>query len=354
MSRSDNTEALSRLSMAREVAADLLNELEMGATPIAQSLMKAKRLARLLRDSDAQQWLDLETRGYPNKFQLATLGSCLKYAEQGGRVTQEGQYWLSSLPELEASARAAEVSLRGLQFPTNVAPGISSHNPNEFTGSWIKATVDSLMQSFATQRTILQRDYVHNTKLFNALRSALHNYATDAQLALSLGDVAENIFEEARSVVDSFVRSSCPKAAEQLLAIHERLREDNPEALAQALTSCRRVLCTAADSVFPPQDKIYTDRSGNARKVGQEEYKNRLLAFIETRTVSTTTVAIQIAELEHLAARVDAVYDKVCKGIHADVSRKEAQLAIIHTYLILAEVARVASDSASASTKATS
>jgi hypothetical protein len=43
-----------RLREARQVSEDLLVELESGSAPVAQSLMKAKRLARLLRDQDAQ------------------------------------------------------------------------------------------------------------------------------------------------------------------------------------------------------------------------------------------------------------------------------------------------------------
>jgi AbiTii len=50
-------------------------------------LMRAKRLARLMRDTDAQTWLDLETNGYPQGFSFATLGTCEKYAKSGGRLS---------------------------------------------------------------------------------------------------------------------------------------------------------------------------------------------------------------------------------------------------------------------------
>jgi len=45
------------------------------------------------------------------------------------------------------------------------------------------------------------------------------------------------------------------------------------------------------------------------------------------------------SELEHLAARLDAIYEKACKGVHVDVSEQEARLAVIHTYLLIGEVA---------------
>jgi hypothetical protein len=54
-----------QLDEARRVAISLLDDLEGGSASVEGVLMKAKRLARLMRDADAQTWLDLETRGYP-------------------------------------------------------------------------------------------------------------------------------------------------------------------------------------------------------------------------------------------------------------------------------------------------
>jgi hypothetical protein len=48
---------------------------------------------------------------------------------------------------------------------------------------------------------------------------------------------------------------------------------------------------------------------------------------------------VVVSGLEHLAARLDAIYDKTCKGVHVDVSEQEARLAVIHTYLFIGEIA---------------
>lgn len=40
--------------------------MEMEDLAVERYLMLAKRLARLMRDADAQAWLDLEMRGYPD------------------------------------------------------------------------------------------------------------------------------------------------------------------------------------------------------------------------------------------------------------------------------------------------
>ncbi|MCP3475610.1 hypothetical protein NLM33_35640 [Bradyrhizobium sp. CCGUVB1N3] len=81
------------------------------------------------------------------------------------------------------------------------------------------------------------------------------------------------------------------------------------------------------------------DASGKPRKVGVEQYKNRLLAYVAEQE-SAGSQEVIASGIEHLAARLDAIYEKTCKGVHVDVSEQEARLAVIHTYLFIGEVAK--------------
>jgi hypothetical protein len=173
------------------------------------------------------------------------------------------------------------------------------------------------------------------------MRAALHSYATDNYLALEFGGVAEDLFASARATVDSFVRATCPRAAENLTAISERLVSNDPESRSAALTACRRLLQTVADAVFPPQDTPYTDTAGKQREVTLAHYKNRLLAFAESRIKSSSTRSILSSELQYLSARLDALYEKTCKGVHDEVGVSEARLAVMATYMFLAEIASI-------------
>ncbi len=297
--------------------------------------MKAKRLARLMRDTDAQVWLDLETRGYPNDFNFSQLGTCKKYAIAGGRITPDNKYYLLSLPQFEAKCKADEAMLQAFR---------SSRTPVTKAKDFLeKRATEELLASQAILQSQQKNTFVQNQGLFSALKSAVHNYVTDVYLAIELGDTAHDLFEEARGEVDAFVRAHCPKAAEQLVAISERLRENHTESWSAALTSCRRLLMTVADSLFPPQSEAWVDSKGKPRKVGADEYKNRLLAFLDNRVGSESSYSIVTSEIEHLAARLDAIYEKSCKGVHTDVSRDEARLAVIQTYLFIAELARFSS-----------
>jgi hypothetical protein len=231
-----------RLAQARAAAEALLDELELGSASIMNSLLKAKRLARLMRDEDAQTWLDLEARGYPPNFSFSELGTCIRYARSGGRITHDNRYYYNSLPQFEADLEASRLALQGIQFPVNVAPSVSSSNPIELTGIWISNSIKQLTDAYQQTLATARMTHSHNASLFNSLKSALHNYATDCYHALSLSDAAQDLFAKAREKVDAFVRAAAPKAAGQIVAAFERFESGEPEALSHALTSCRRLL----------------------------------------------------------------------------------------------------------------
>lgn len=320
--------------LALQVADDLLTELETQDIGIDRSLLKAKRLARILGDSDAQSWLDLEIRGYSADFRFNQLGTCYKYAVAGGRIDPaQGNYWQQSLPELEAIVKAEHHALTAMGMPTSFSPTVDNYLASGATIQVLSAFQGTLQAQ--------KHAYRQAAQLFAAMKSALHAYAMETHIALQLGGAAEGIFDAARAAVDSFVRANVPKAAEQLATITERLREDDPESRSAALNSCRRLLLAVADSVFPPRDVAYIDSKGTSRQVGPEQYKNRLLAAIDQCLKSQSARSLLTSEIDHIASRLDAIYELSSKGVHADVTIEEADLAVIHTYLIVAEVARL-------------
>ncbi|OQK17550.1 hypothetical protein AU255_06665 [Methyloprofundus sedimenti] len=321
-----------RIDEARKVGEALLDDLETSSSPIDAILMRAKRLARLMRDSDAQLWLDLETRGYPTDFSFSDLGTCRQYAVSGGRLTvEDSKYYSQSLPEIEANAESDEALLDSLR---------TTRTPNTKVKNFIeKDATEALMSTQLKIQFNQKKNYASTKSLYSSMKLAVHSYATDTYLAIELGDVAEDIFESTRNIVDAFVRSHCPNAAEKLIAINERMSDGSTESRSAALTSCRRLLMEVADSVFPARDEEWKDRGGKARKVGVEQYKNRLLAYLAELGESSGSFTLLESELEHLASRLDDIYNKTCKGVHIDVSEGEAQLAVIHTYLFIGEIA---------------
>lgn len=255
-----------RIDEARNVSEALLSDLENSTSRIGAILMRAKRLARLMRDTDAQTWLDLETKGYPEEFAFSELGDCIKYAISGGRIDlNTSKYYQQSLPKIEANAESDEAllnSLRATRAPTTTIKNFIEKNATE-----------SFMATQLKLQNQQKKNYASSKALYSSMKAAIHNYATDTYLAVELGDAAEEIFEGARNLVDTFIRSHCPKAAEKVLAINARMSDGNSESLSAALTSCRRLLMEVADSVFPARDEEWKDRKGHPRKIGENNIK---------------------------------------------------------------------------------
>ncbi len=324
--------ATSRLIEARELASLLLFTMETATLPVERYLMRAKRLARVLRDTDAQIWLDFEISGYPQGMNFSDLGNCLCYAQAAGRVTQDSKYFLTSLPRLEAECAADKHRVE------SAVPKASEGTADNFT---VARATTKMFRDQISALNVVKKTYLQNVALFSGLKASIHSYVTDTLIALEFGDVAESIFDQLRHDVDTFIRSRSPKAAEKLVAISERMAEGNPEACAEALTSCRRLLMTIADSLFPPSDTDWVDGKGKKRKVGTDNYKNRLIASIESNITSGSTRSLLDSDLEHLCSRLDAIYEKSCKGVHTDITVEEARLTIIQAYIFIGELARV-------------
>jgi uncharacterized ubiquitin-like protein YukD len=303
----------SNLKTAKDLSEVILEDLEMSQLPISQILMKVKRLARLLHDSDAQKWIDFEITGYPPVFDPAELGTCRKYFTADRPVLRDERLRKPrpiGMPQLESYIRAT--------LPEN----IQILNPQD-----------------AQKIQIVNR---HHEMLndFERLKTALHNYVTEVNIALSVGEYAESLFEDSRVAADRFIREHCPRVGEELLAINEQLDFYNPESFSAAMLAVRRILAAVADAVVPVQEPQYKDRKGRERKIGPDQYLNRIFAYLEQNAKSDAFLSMIEAEMTYIFAKADHPADNL-RGLYEPLSRDDVELAIIHMYLIIAEIAKI-------------
>src|SRR4051794_25987828 len=103
----------------------------------------------------------------------------------------------------------------------------------------------------------------------------------DINLQLKFENVTESVFQTTKEQVDKELSKLCPSVMKTFIAAYERLRSNSPEEWSQALSSCRNILKSFADAVFPPQSEEYKKRDGTLLVVTDITYKNRLLAFLD-------------------------------------------------------------------------
>ncbi len=276
---------------AYELCRGLLREMDAWAPGNLECILhRAKHVAGLVRDTAAVRWLSLEASGYPSTFRLAEVGACRVYLEQGHRAKPgEERVTTGSLLDL---ARAEE----------------------------------------GTPANRIARD----------MYSAIHSYLVNVESEVLLGGDFAPAMERLRIIAVEFLRRECPQAAEELKAACRRAEEGGEPERRQAMASCRGMLEHLAESVYPSRSGVHADRDGTAHSMNSASWKNRLLAFLDDAVEADgKTRAISTATLKYLVDRLDAINDLLSKGVHTILPREECDLALAHSYLVVAEVARV-------------
>jgi len=175
-------------------------------------------------------------------------------------------------------------------------------------------------------------------RVMGRVRNDTFNYLMQCEASLRLAATGGQIFDRHRTRVDQHLRSVAPDVLDKLNSAIERAAAgDDPEAPTHALTSCRRVLEAIADHVFPPRVEPYVDANGRERPVGKSQYRNRLLAAIESAGGTTLSRAVG-ATIEDMASRLDRLDELTQKGVHDEPTAADVDFGVIHTYLIAGEV----------------
>lgn len=105
------------------------------------------------------------------------------------------------------------------------------------------------------------------------------------------------------------------------------------EELAQALTSCRRILEAVVDYVYPP---IQGDPNLNEAK-----HNNRAREFVKGKASGGNHQDFLTATIDGLDKRYARLNGLANKGLHAKVALEEAELCAINTYVIAGEMVRL-------------
>lgn len=339
------------LDQVLALVSDALADIEQRRVPLSAAIQKGTRIARLRSDWDALWWLS---------FELLTLGD----KEAGTRLAQEllphysreayrkqnevfvnawkeertvgrdamadegspesrGSVNLDSVLELEARIETLEY-MRALPVPPRLSPLDLAVFSKETTTIGIDAT-----NRLRTVKCILVR-----------ISQRVHDCLSLAEKQLLYGQIHADIFERNRRYVDERLTAVVPEAAEQFIAAYSRAADGSVESRAHALTSCRRVLKTMADKLYPAREPL-RGPDGKERILDDAKYVNRLWQYVHETVGGATAGGTMKAQISDLGNRIDSLQDLSSKGVHADVSEFEANMCVIQTYLLVGDLLRI-------------
>lgn len=326
---SDMAENLSAHKL--ELARTLLDDIELSRLTPDALLLKGRRLARLIGDSEVEGWLGMELRGYD--FSNEERASA--FADAVGRWTDQskklGHWW--PLAEIEARITALHVELKQCRVP-DVQLNLSSANPHEMVTGWggstaqqVSAPVEKILKWMETTTS-----EIHGlTGIRSRVLARLHGFAATTYYELAFSAAAASVFDGFQADVDQQLAILANETRERFPAVSERLATGDAEAISHAMTTCRRIVDHFADAVFPPKDEALI-LEGNTIGLGPSNHLNRLNAYIAELCASNS-------RRTRLRKTLRELYSRVSAGVHSDVTEDEARALFIQTYVTLGEIA---------------
>lgn len=289
---------------------DLANEYENRSETTRESL--AARLLKTVPGTEANTKWTAEYHGYIRR-----------------RQTQPDKQKanLRSVQQIEELAQM----LREQEATTLVPPppGIHSYDLSKHVSDQEQTRI-RLVESRLTLETVLAR-----------IKNRLWEFLTETEYELTFGEATAETFDRLRLYVDKQLTTISPLALEQFQTAYRRLKDGGDEDRAHALTSCRRVLKTLADELYPASSEPVAGADGKSRELNDAMYVNRLLQYVAEAISKHENGGVVQATIKDLGTRLSALNELASKGVHADVTTYEVDTCVVQTYLVVADVLRI-------------
>jgi hypothetical protein len=324
------------MAEALTLSTEILRNIELGEIPLENIALKTTRLARLLNDLEMEEILRYEVGGYPTTENgispdIWRLGSTAKrtYVEVDRKTEEPKTYmYMASISQLESKLEADTLGLSIASDP-DISLGQAAHYiKDQFSNQNERIALRSVIASTAKQ--IAER------------KSFIYSYTLQKHYELKFSGIADDIFTRIRFRVDEQIGTVVPSAIRKFSAIYDNLASENPEDWANAVHSCRRILQELANALFPPQATSISkvvDGKAVEIKLGEDQYINRIMAFVERNNTSSRFQQIVGSHLNYLGERLDSVFKAAQKGSHGEIiTKQEADRYVVYTYLLVGDI----------------
>ncbi|MDC4617570.1 helix-hairpin-helix domain-containing protein, partial [Acinetobacter baumannii] len=158
-------------------------------------------------------------------------------------------------------------------------------------------------------------------------------YLTELHEKLKFSGTITSSFDVLKNAVDDRLLDLDPEIAEQLMLSFKSVSSSNKEEWSHALTTCRRLLESLADKLYPANDLVIGKRTFK-----QSQFVNRLWQFMSDSIESDSNRDLAQAHVNFLGSWLEKTNKLTNKGVHDDVSQLEATKALFHLYLMLADL----------------
>lgn len=329
-----------RRTQALEACEKVITGIEDGVITISSALLQCIKIARLVKDTDAMEWLNYELGGYPRNTEGYLTTSAWNMAVQHGRSyvgkNDNQTYVFTELAaELENIISNSKLALNN--FSTQ---GFS------VAGEYALVATSRMTENVNQATNNLLYSSKRNEQRLSVLKAQFYDYAVKWQIDLQFGKTAKKVFEEYQEKVSLFFSDLSTTTLQKLSAIEDLMEDGNPERYSQVLASCRRLWEDTASTLFEEtlpnyKEKMFKTKSGKEIDVSGGHYNNQISAVIETFQSKSAKNTLVGSEIIYLIDWMEQINKLQNSGVHSEITRGQAMQCIIHTYIALGDVLKL-------------
>ena len=245
---------------------------------------------------------------------------------EDGQLRDTGKPCPQSLAEIERMAQTLRAAAQAAVTPTGLHP----------------QDLYFVDQSNARLRISLNAVAQDYEGIAARIGQRIHDFLAATERELVYGQINSDIFEQNRQYVDAKLRAIAPDVLEKFVIVYRRMSDRDPEARSEAALSCRRILKSLADHVYPPPAEPVTGSDGTTRELTDDKFINRLLQFVSERTGGKRAGELLLSQVSELGTKLGRLVNLGAKGVHADIGEHELNQCVIQTYLAVGDVLRIA------------
>lgn len=292
------------------LALQIMDDIEISRLDAQSILLKATRLARYVDNSEIRQFLKYEMQGYNSTNPISLL-----YMTKTGRWIDKKKgtgYWYP-LSQVESKIEIEKEKIKQINIP------------NSGSDYMLRVSMNVTNELNTTSIRIAKLGGVKSRVI-----SIIHDFVTNVYYEKTFDNLAESIFEEYKKDIDLLLAENSGDIIQQIPFAIARLAEKDSEAISQALTTCRRIIDSFADHIFPAQEKTI-NIGGNEISLKQNNVLNRINAYVFQNSESSS-------RKKKIKQNLSNLYARVSTGVHSEVDEKEARNLFFNVYLILGEI----------------
>lgn len=345
---------MSEQDQIKRLVSEALDSFDSPGTSVASLVRKAARIASLRRDFVGQ---------YAMQFELVDLSTRSKSAASAMVPTWKNIETLLG-PEASKKVGTEQFVLHEHVRAIQGSEGLLSASIDQLEGNY--AELERVYSEFTIPSNLSSIDAYHFAKgvddnkakllpLLNNHRAVIarvkqkaYDYLVKTETELQSGETVPNVFARGLDYVRASLAEKSPKALEMFTAAETRLESGSAEELSHALTSVRRMIKELADVLYPATGEAIIGDDKVERVMDNEAYRNRLIQYVKDELGKHGQGEVVQETLRSFGSRLNTLDNLASKGVHDDVSIAEAESCIAWTFMLAADLLRIADGSSSA------